>query len=78
MKHNIQAMLINLPFTVDRRPPELDVPQIKQYDGYGAEPRASELIALALNKATPELHEALSRDYPEAKDGEADQQGGGG
>lgn len=72
---NVHAMLTSLRFAVAVDP--VDVPQLGHYDGMSAEPRASELLAIALGKDSPRLHEALSRNpFAGAKDGgQAYQQG---
>lgn len=72
---NVHAMLTSLKFAVATDP--VDAPGLGHYDGESAEPRAHELLAMALGKDSPRLHEALSLNpFAGAKDGgQADQQG---
>ena len=68
MTQNVAAMLTSLKFTVATAP--VDVPRLGHYDGKNAEPRASELLAIALGKDSRALQEVLDQNpFAGATDG---------
>lgn len=77
MTQNVNTMLQTLKFAVATDVSSVDSPRLAYYDGKSAEPRASELLAIAFGKETAGLREVLDQTpFAGAKDGsQPDQQG---